>query len=45
MFFMWFSEHAYQDTFEESPERYRELETEIVRERSPQYLSRPCPLR
>lgn len=34
MFFMWFSERAYHYTPEEDPERYRELETEIVRERS-----------
>ena len=34
MFFMWFSERAYHYTPEEDPERYHELETEIVRERS-----------
>ena len=34
MFFMWFSERAHHYTPEEAPERYRKLETEIVRERS-----------
>ena len=34
MFFMWFSERAYHYVPEEDPERYRELENEIVRERS-----------